>query len=374
MPGSIVGCVWQFDGSRPASVTSTNAKTREKRSGRSNNGYASEEVEKRQKVVKNDVLSRKLTLHGRRLVKKPPDQISWDLEQPSKENAIYAKLARLEEERMLKLTFKAPGDGLVSKNVAADAEGVLAISAMQRSTLLVVSEPPPIVESVDESSSIGPSARFRRVHVAAAANDLKTMPYQYDGMKDTNAKGRHTDDESLPLSKHPPASSRMDNYLRAIVAVGLLLRCEDEDFVDCENALIRDARNHMTVTVTVMIGLFTPFYTIDIWTLSLSRAATSPERRGTQRSSSSTCHHTPHRIHISRRFKISPVDKWMICSRKSAPKFARASWAHQIRCPSILRVVQTNNCSTTSYTHPPFASGYPYPFAFTPPPVARQAC
>ncbi|KAM6493768.1 hypothetical protein JOM56_010129 [Amanita muscaria] len=42
MPGSIVGCVWQFDGSRPASVTSMNAKTREKRSGRSNNGYASE--------------------------------------------------------------------------------------------------------------------------------------------------------------------------------------------------------------------------------------------------------------------------------------------------------------------------------------------
>ncbi|KAM6489840.1 hypothetical protein JOM56_014652 [Amanita muscaria] len=42
MPGSIVGCVWQFDGSHPASVTSTNAKTREKRSGRSNNGYASE--------------------------------------------------------------------------------------------------------------------------------------------------------------------------------------------------------------------------------------------------------------------------------------------------------------------------------------------
>ncbi|KIL55430.1 hypothetical protein M378DRAFT_201107 [Amanita muscaria Koide BX008] len=62
----------------------------------------------------------------------------------------------------------------------------------------------------------------------------------------------------------------------------------------------------------------------------------------------------------------------MICSRKSAPKFARALRAHQIRCPSILRVVQTNNCSTTRYTHPPFASGNPYPFAFTPPPVAHQ--
>ncbi|KAM6489410.1 hypothetical protein JOM56_015127 [Amanita muscaria] len=272
------------------------------------------------------------------------------------------ELARLEGEMMLELTYPCPQDSPVIENVA-DAVGV-AVSATQRNTLLVMLNPVPIVESFDALSHADPPVPFRRVRVAATVNDLETTSYQYI-KEEIKENGRHTIEKSIPPSKHPPASFMKKNYFLAIAAVGLYSRYEDEDFVYWEVALIKgDARDHMTVTVMVTLGhAYYPRPSLDIWTLPLFGAAIDPRRRGTKRSSSSPCHSTPYRIRISRRFKISSVDKWMSCSRKSAPKFARALRPHQIRYPSILRVVQTNNCSSASYTHPPFASGYPYPYS-----------
>ncbi|KAM6489119.1 hypothetical protein JOM56_014833 [Amanita muscaria] len=186
------------------------------------------EVETHQKIVEEDIPNRKPTFYGGWPIGKPPDVFLPNLEQPLKEDAIYTKLARLNKAGMLELTYKAPGDGLAIENTA-DAEGV-ASSAAQQKVLLVVPEPVPIIENVVESSSSGPPARFRRIYVASAANDLDGMSYQYIG----KTRIWRTYHQQVDLaSKHPSALIPMNGCLIAIVAVGLLCGCEDEDFVDC---------------------------------------------------------------------------------------------------------------------------------------------
>ncbi|KAM6501549.1 hypothetical protein JOM56_001526 [Amanita muscaria] len=180
------------------------------------------------KIVEEDIPNRKPTFYGGWPIGKPPDVFLPNLEQPLKEDAIYMKLARLNKAGMLELTYKAPGDGLAIENTA-DAEGV-ASSAAQQKVLLVVPEPVPIIENVVESSSSGPPARFRRIYVASAANDLDGMSYQYIG----KTRIWRTYHQQVDLaSKHPSALIPMNGCLIAIVAVGLLCGCEDEDFVDC---------------------------------------------------------------------------------------------------------------------------------------------
>ncbi|KAM6488991.1 hypothetical protein JOM56_015544 [Amanita muscaria] len=180
------------------------------------------------KIVEEDIPNRKPTFYGGWPIGKPPDVFLPNLEQPLKEDAIYTKLARLNKAGMLELTYKAPGDGLAIENTA-DAEGV-ASSAAQQKVLLVVPEPVPIIENVVESSSSGPPARFRRIYVASAANDLDGVSYQYIG----KTRIWRTYHQQVDLaSKHPSALIPMNGCLIAIVAVGLLCGCEDEDFVDC---------------------------------------------------------------------------------------------------------------------------------------------
>ncbi|KIL55222.1 hypothetical protein M378DRAFT_18135 [Amanita muscaria Koide BX008] len=316
------------------------------------------EVETRQKVIKKDVLSRKLTLCGGRHVWKPPDAIVQNLEQSSKEDAIGTVSTKLRDEEKLELTCPCPQYSLVIKN-AANTEGV-AVSATQRNTLLVVPNSVPIVESADALVETRPPVHFRRVFAVAAVADRDTTLNQFS-WKDMKIKGRRTINEPLLAVKHPPVSTWMNGLDIAIAAVGFLLRCEGEDFVDLKDALIKaDACNHMMVTVTVTLGHAysrRPFYyTVDVWTLPLSRAATSPERRGTQRSSSSTCHNTPHCIRINRRsIKILLDDQ---PRRKSDPTLTTVA---QQAIPILLSQAATHTliriyaaaarCSSSTLSH-----------------------